>query len=100
MTTLHLFTQRGQLCLQIHLQPRASRDEIAGLHGEALKVRLTSPPLENRANRHLVEFLAGILDLPKSQVKIVAGQRSRAKTVAFSGISESELAHRLGQYLV
>jgi uncharacterized protein len=100
MTGPRIFIRQGQLCFQIHLQPRASRDEVAGLHGEAVKVRLTSPPLENRANRHLVEFLAGILSISKSQIQIVSGHRSRAKTVAVTGISDAELADRLGQYLV
>ncbi|MFZ0430821.1 MAG: DUF167 domain-containing protein [Acidobacteriota bacterium] len=100
MTGPKLFTRPGSVCFQVHLQPRASRDEVAGLHGDAVKIRLTSPPLENRANRHLIDFLAKILDLPKSNLAIVSGHHSRSKTVAVTGVSEAELGYRLGQYLV
>ena len=100
MTGPKLFTRTGSVCFQVHLQPRASRDEVAGLHGDAVKIRLTSPPLENRANRHLIDFLAKILDLPKSNLAIVSGHHSRSKTVAVTGVSEAELEYRLDQYLV
>ncbi len=100
MSRLRVFTRRGLPCFQVHLQPRASKDEIAGVYGDALKIRLTSPPLENRANRHLIEFLAEILGVPNAHIEIVSGQRSRAKTVAVTGISPAALRSLLGQYLV
>jgi len=63
------------------VQPGAKRSEVAGLHGEALKLRLTAPPVESRANEALVEFLANTLGVPKSSVRIVKGGSARRKTV-------------------
>lgn len=71
----------------VHVQPRASKNEICGLQGDALKLRLTSPPVEGEANRLCVEFLAKLLRVPKSAVAIAAGEKSRHKTVRVSGIS-------------
>lgn len=69
------------LLLHIQLQPRASKDEIIGPHGEYLKIRITAPPLENRANEHLIKFLAGIFNVPKKNISIEKGEQSRIKLV-------------------
>ncbi|MEJ5357714.1 MAG: DUF167 domain-containing protein [Desulfobacterales bacterium] len=69
------------LIVNIHLQPGASRDLISGLHGEALKVRVTAPPIEGRANQALIRLLAKELRLPPSAVSIVAGASSRTKRI-------------------
>ncbi len=66
---------------KVTVQPRASRNEIVGLQGDALKVRLTAPPVEGAANRLCVEFLAKCLKVRKSDVEIIQGKRSRAKKV-------------------
>jgi uncharacterized protein (TIGR00251 family) len=71
----------------VHVQPRASKTEIAGIHGTALKVRLHSPPVDGAANDELVSFLARELGVAKRAVRIVAGQSSRGKTVEVEGIS-------------
>ncbi|HKY98410.1 MAG TPA: DUF167 domain-containing protein [Gemmatimonadaceae bacterium] len=71
----------------VHVQPRASRTEVAGVHGTALKVRLHSPPVDGAANEELVSFLASELGVAKRAVRIVAGQSSRGKTVEVDGIS-------------
>lgn len=71
----------------VHVQPRASKTEIAGLHGTALKVRLHSPPVDGAANDELVSFLARELGVPGRAVRIVAGQSSRKKTVEVEGVS-------------
>lgn len=71
----------------VHVQPRASRTEIAGVHGAALKVRLHSPPVDGAANDELVSFLARELGVSKRAVRIVAGQSSRGKTVEVDGVS-------------
>lgn len=75
----------------VHVQPRASRSEICGVQGEELKLRLTSPPVEDAANRQCVEFLARQLGVAKSRVSIVAGAKSRHKTVRVSGVTAGEL---------
>ena len=71
----------------VHVQPRASKTEIAGLYGAALKVRLHSPPVDGAANEELISFLAGALSVPKRAVRIVAGHSARAKTVEVEGVS-------------
>ena len=72
----------------VHVQPRASRSEIVGLHGQALKVRLQAPPVDGAANAALVALLADRLGLPRRAVRIVAGASSRAKTVEVEGTTE------------
>jgi uncharacterized protein (TIGR00251 family) len=67
--------------LAVHVQPGAKRNEIAGLHGEAVKVRIAAPPAEGRANATLEEFIAHTLGVPKSSVSVVKGRSSRQKTV-------------------
>jgi uncharacterized protein (TIGR00251 family) len=93
---LRLFRRGDRLCFSVHLQPRASRNEVAGFTGEALKVRLTSPPVDDRANRQLREFLAQLLAAPVSNVEIVQGHKSRNKTVAVKGVSQAVLMEKLG----
>lgn len=76
--------------IRIHLQPRASRTEICGIHGDELKVRVTSPPVDDAANRLCIEFFAGILKVAKSRVVISAGSRSRHKTIRITGVNRIE----------
>ena len=70
----------------VHVQPRASRNEACGIQGEELKLRLTAPPVDDAANRLCVEFLAKLLGVAKSRVTIIAGAKSRHKTVRVSEI--------------
>jgi hypothetical protein len=69
------------LILDCHLQPKASCDEFAGLHGERLKIRLTAPPVDGKANAKLLAFLADAFAVSKSQVSLESGQQSRQKRV-------------------
>lgn len=80
----------------VHVLPRASKDGVAGLSGDAVRIRLTAPPLENRANDALVRFLAAALGVPRARVGIVAGGRGRRKVVRVEGLSREELYRRLG----
>ena len=73
------------------VQPRASKDEIAGAMDGALKIRLRAPALENRANEALVEFLADLLKTPKSAVRIQGGERSRNKRVEIRGVTRQQI---------
>ena len=77
----HARAPDGALILRIHVQPGARRTEVAGLHGDALKVRVAAPALEDRANEALVEFIAHCLGVAKRDVAIAAGPRSREKRV-------------------
>ena len=72
----------------VHVQPRASRSEIIGVHGAALKVRLQAPPVDGAANEALVRLLADSLGVPHRSVRVVAGATSRAKTVEVDGTTE------------
>jgi uncharacterized protein (TIGR00251 family) len=74
-----------ELTLTLHIQPGAKRSEIAGLHGEALKVRLAAPPIEGRANEALLRFIADLFAVPLRQVELRQGGQSRHKVVAVSG---------------
>jgi hypothetical protein len=76
---------RDGVTIDLHVQPRASKNEIVGLQGEELKVRLTSPPVEGEANRLCVEFFAKLLKVPKSTVELVAGEKSRHKRLLIRG---------------
>jgi uncharacterized protein (TIGR00251 family) len=69
------------LILACHLQPKASKDEFAGLHGDRLKIRLAAPPVEGKANAHLMAFLAKAFGVAKSQVSLESGELNRQKRV-------------------
>ena len=71
----------------VHVQPRASRNELCGLQGNELKLRLTSPPVEDAANKLCVEFLAKQLGVAKSNVAIISGLKSRHKTIRVTGVT-------------
>lgn len=77
--------------MSIRVQPRASASELAGVFGDAVKVRLTAPPVEGAANEALVEFLAGTFGIPRRAVTIVSGARSRSKIVELTGITEERV---------
>jgi hypothetical protein len=82
--------QRGTVIrVGVHVQPRASRSEIVGIHGTALKVRLQAPPVEGAANEALVSLLAERLGVARRSVHVVAGTTSRAKTVEIDGTTVS-----------
>jgi uncharacterized protein (TIGR00251 family) len=72
---------------RVHVQPRASKNEIVGKHGDALKVRLTAPPIDSAANNALVALLAEALGVSRRDVQIIAGATSRMKLVEVAGIS-------------
>src|SRR6266542_3080333 len=73
--------------LSVRVQPRASRNEIAGMHGTALRIRLTAPPVDGAANDALISYLAGILGVARRSIRIVSGQSSRNKTLEIDGVS-------------
>jgi uncharacterized protein (TIGR00251 family) len=75
----------GGWTLAVHVQPGARRSEVAGRHGDRLKIRIAAPALDGRANDALVAFVAGALGLPKARVAVVKGERSREKLLAVSG---------------
>jgi uncharacterized protein len=85
-------TETGEgVTFAVHVQPRASRNELCGVKGEELKLRLTSPPVDDAANRLCIEFLAKLLDVAKSSVTIMAGARSRHKIIRVNSITAAKV---------
>lgn len=82
--------------LNVRLTPRASGNEVRGFVGETLQVRVTAAPVDGRANEALLRLVAATAAVPRSAVRIVAGQTSREKVIAVDGIAGDELRHRLG----
>jgi uncharacterized protein (TIGR00251 family) len=76
---------RDDIVLTLHIQPRASKNEVCGVQDQALKIRLTSPPVDGAANKLCREFLADLFKVPKSAVEIISGETSRHKRVRISG---------------
>ncbi|MCJ7451957.1 MAG: DUF167 family protein [Steroidobacteraceae bacterium] len=77
-----------RVTLALRVQPRASRDEVAGLHGDRLKLRITAPPVDGAANEHLCRFLARLFGIPPSRVTLLKGTTGRDKLVALEGVRE------------
>lgn len=78
-------SEAGSITLTLHIQPGAKRSEVAGLHGDALKIRLAAPPIEGRANEALLRFVADSFDVPLRQVELLRGAQSRHKMVKVTG---------------
>jgi uncharacterized protein (TIGR00251 family) len=85
----------GGILLAVHVQPGASRSEVAGLHGDALKVRVASPPVDGRANAALVNFVAELLAVPRAGVRIISGQTGRRKLLRIEGLTLADAERRL-----
>ena len=81
--------------IRVRLTPRSARDEIVAWQGDALRVRVTAPPVEGRANAALEKLLANALGLPRSAVRVASGARAREKTVAIEGASQDHIDGRL-----
>jgi len=79
----------------IKIHPRARKNAITGELGDALKLSLTAPPLEGRANDACIEFFANLLNVPRSSVTIASGQKSRMKVIRIAGVSADELQEKL-----
>ena len=97
---IKIFSRKDKNCFHVRVQPKAAKNEVVGSYGSALRIRLTAPPVGNRANRLLLSFLSEQLNLDKDQLSILSGLRSRTKTVGIQGISKTKLIDRLAQYLV
>jgi uncharacterized protein len=89
--------REGAVTFLVRVQPRASKDEIGGEMGGALKVRLRAPAVEDRANEALVEFLAQLLKRPRSAVRILGGERSRTKRMEIHGVTQQQILALLAQ---
>ncbi len=81
--------------LAVRVHPGARKNGVTGIHVDALKIALTAPPVDGKANEALIAFLAEALRLPRARIAIVAGITSRAKTVRITGKSAAEVAAAL-----
>ena len=86
----------GGVEIVIHAQPRASRSEVVGLHGDALKVRLAAPPVDGAANLELIRVMAKVLGVPKSSVEVTRGYSSKSKVVRVAGLAVDVARAQLG----
>jgi uncharacterized protein (TIGR00251 family) len=86
----------GGAAFGVRVVPRASKNEIGGRHGDAVKIRLTAPPVEGAANQALIDFLAERLDVSKTQIEILSGHASRDKIVCVVGMTPQEVEELLG----
>ena len=82
----------GEVTLTLHIQPGAKKSEIAGLYGDALKIRLAAPPVDGKANEALIRFIAETLGLPKAAVSLKSGQTSRQKVIEIESVTAERLA--------
>lgn len=94
MISIHDTPDGATFAIKVH--PRARKNAITGELGGALKLSLTAPPVEGRANEACIEFLANLLKVPRSSVTIASGQSSRRKLIRVSGVSAYEVQTRLG----
>ena len=93
MIPIHDNAGRATFAIKVH--PRAKKNAITGKVGDALKLSLTAPPVDGRANEACIEFFAKALNVPRSSISIAAGQNSRNKTVRVAGLTAQQVRERL-----
>ncbi|HSV16665.1 MAG TPA: DUF167 domain-containing protein [Tepidisphaeraceae bacterium] len=82
--------------LPVRVHPGAKRNAVTGTHDGAMKISLTTPPTDGRANEALIAFVAERLNLPRSRIALVSGQTSRSKVLRITGLNAAEVESRLG----
>ncbi len=86
---------KGCVTFAVRVVPRSSRNQIVGVEGEALKIKLTAPPVEGAANTALIEFVAEWLDVRRSAVSIIRGDKTRNKLVHVKGVTREQVLGRV-----
>lgn len=92
---LNIQETEGEITVEIKVQPRASRNQIVGEQEGILKIKLTAPPVEGEANQALVDYLAGVLSIPRRNVVLLKGESSRHKIIAIKGITKNEFLKKI-----
>ena len=87
----------GKISLTVHIQPNASKNEVLGMVNEMVKIKITAPPIDNKANKECLKFLSKILHIPKSKLHILKGQKTRSKIIQISGMSRDLCQQQLIQ---
>lgn len=90
-----LMPRHDGVSLSVRVQPRAGRDEIAGVHGDALKIKLRSAPVDGKANADLLRFLADKLGTAPAALSILRGDTARQKVIRVTGVSAADVVRRL-----
>lgn len=90
-------THGGTAVVAVHVVPRASRNEIVGVQGDTLKVKVTAPPVKGKANEALVKLLAKTLGVKKSQIEVVSGREARRKMVRIEGVDKNVVLDQIRQ---
>lgn len=93
---LHIREEKGGVLFKVRVQPRAAKNQVAGLYEDALKLRLTAPPVDGEANEACRTFLAGLLNVPRAQVEIVSGHTGRNKMIKVTGMGADKVLIALG----
>lgn len=87
--------QANGVCLVCHVVPRAAKDAVQGLHGDALKIRLHAPPVDGKANAALIAFLSRKLNISKNNITLKSGMNQRRKIITVNGLAMAEIEQRL-----
>jgi len=91
-----MFTEsNGAVTFAVKVVPRASKNQIVGIEGDAIKIRLNAPPVEGKANDALIAFLAAALAVPRARIEIVTGQTSRRKILRVRGMAPQEVERNI-----
>ncbi len=88
--------EKNGVLLKIKVQPKASHNQIVGIMEDALKIRLTAPPVDGKANLACLKFLAETLGVSRQQVELVSGQTGRQKLIRIAGLSPAQIQQALG----
>ena len=81
--------------VEVYIQPRAAKSELAGMHGDSIKIRIAAPPVDNAANQALIEFMAERLGIAKRRVRVVSGATSRKKVLEIDDVSAERITAAL-----
>jgi hypothetical protein len=91
-----VISEKPEGCLlKCWIQPRSSRNAVIGIHGDALKIALTAPPVDGKANKELLKFLAKYFKLPKGGIQIATGESSRSKSILINSLSKNAIIEKL-----
>ena len=85
------------VCIWIYVQPRASKSGFVGMHDGCLKLAITSPPVDNKANRAVIEYLAEFFHIARNCICLDSGEKSRRKLFCIKGVAKAEIQERLGR---
>ncbi len=89
----------GSLVLRVHVQPKASKSRVLGIHDARLKIAVASPPVDGKANKEVVRFVAKLLGIGKKDVELKSGLQSRKKSLIVTSVSFEEVKQRLSPHL-